>query len=559
MITLAWVRQHPTTWKTFVSNRVSEIQTSLPQAQWLFVGSKDNPADCASRGISVQELKSHSRWWTGPPWLRSTSTLWPEQPSSLRTEGNMERRTVPVHLIQRCTGDWALPDQVSNWPRLLRITAYCLLFFYRIRQRLRRVDNAQVNIAPELGDVVKQARNFWIIYVQRFSFSIETQEIERDDCPSKSSPLRNLNPFLDSKGVLRVGGRLSQASLSYDERHPIILPGHRISDLIVAQAHSRTLYGGTQLTLRVLRQQYWLLNARNIVKSHVHRCVVCVRHRAIPVPQLMGNLPDVRVNPSCPFQHTGVDYAGPFLVLPTVGRGQRTHKAYVVVFVCLATRAIHLELANNYTSDGFLAAFRRFASCREFPASLFSDNGTNFKGADRELRHAFRALSRNSELVAYLASDGITWRFMPPSAPHFGGMWEAGVKSVKHHLRRVIGAHTLSNEEFVTLLTQVEFCLNSRPIAPMSDDPSDLSPLTPAHFLIGTSLIAVPEESVLNLKKSRLNCWQRVQRMHEQFWRIWSRDYLHTLQQRYKWRQKTANLKVDDLVLIRNMLLPPTK
>ncbi|XP_039311334.1 uncharacterized protein LOC113006065 [Solenopsis invicta] len=504
MITLAWIKQHPNTWKTFISNRVSEIQTSLPQAQWLFVGSKENPADCASRGISVQELKSHSLWWSGLS--------------------------------------------------MAAVTLDCV-----VRQRLRRADSDQLGTLYVLSDAIRQARSFWIAYVQKINFSNEIQAIKRGEGPSKSSPLKNLNPFLDTKDNLRVGGRLCRASLSYDERHPIILPRHRISELIVAQAHDRTLHGGTQLTLGVLRQQYWILNARNLVKHHIHRCVVCVRHRAIPILQQMGDLPDVRINPSRPFQHTGVDYAGPFHVLPIVGRGQRTHKAYVVVFVCLATRAIHLELANDYTSDGFLAAFRRFTSRRGLPVSLFSDNGTNFQGSEKELRNAFRALSRDPDLVAYLASDGITWRFIPPSAPHFGGMWEAGVKSVKHHLRRVIGAHTLSNEEFTTLLTQVESCLNSRPIAPLSDDPSDLSPLTPAHFLIGTSLIATPEESVLDLRETRLNRWQRVQRMHEQFWRIWSRDYLHTLQQRYKWRQKSTSLKVDDLVLVQNPLLPPTK
>ena len=171
MITLAWIRQHPTTWKTFISNRVSEIQTSVPQAKWLFVGSKDNPADCASRGISVQELKSHSLWWTGPQWLQLPSTLWPEQPSSLRSEGDMERRTIPVHLARRTEAEWDLPEQVSSWPRLLRITAYCFLFRYKTQQRLERADDAQLRFRPELSDAIKQARNFWIAYVQGLNYS----------------------------------------------------------------------------------------------------------------------------------------------------------------------------------------------------------------------------------------------------------------------------------------------------------------------------------------------------------------------------------------------------
>ncbi|XP_067204524.1 uncharacterized protein [Linepithema humile] len=224
-----------------------------------------------------------------------------------------------------------------------------------------------------------------------------------------------------------------------------------------------------------------------------------------------------------------------------------------------ATRAIHLELVRNYSSEGFIAAFRRFTARRGIPSTLLSDNGTNFHGAERELSHTFKSLSRNPDLTAYFANDRIEWKFIPPSALHFGGIWEAGVKSVKHHLRRVVGTHTLSIEELVTLLTQIEACLNSRPIAPLSDDPSDLTSLTPGHFLVGGPLVTIPEESLLDLKETRLNRWQRVQRMYEQFWRIWSKDYLHSLQQRHKWQYTQVNLKPNEIVLVRNDLLPPSK
>jgi len=273
----------------------------------------------------------------------------------------------------------------------------------------------------------------------------------------------------------------------------------------------------------------------------------------------MGNLPIERISQSRPFQNAGVDYAGPFQILDSVGRGKRTHKAYIALFICLCTRAIHLELVNDYSSDGFLAAFKRFVARRGLPSVLFSDNGTNFQGAERTLNLAFKALTKDRDLQAHLASDGITWKFIPPSAPHFGGLWEAGVKSVKHHLKRIIGTHTLSIEEFSTLLTQIEACLNSRPICALSDDPNDLSPLTPGHFLVGGPLIAIPEESVLDLKESRLNRWQRLRRMHEQFWRLWTKDYLHSLQQRHKWQQRCPNLSIGDLVIVRDDLLPPSK
>lgn len=273
----------------------------------------------------------------------------------------------------------------------------------------------------------------------------------------------------------------------------------------------------------------------------------------------MGALPYPRVQPSAPFSHTGLDYAGPMHILPIVGRGQKTRKYYIAIFVCLATKAIHLELVEDYATSGFLAALRRFVSRRGLPSDLYSDNGTNFRGADRELHNAFLALTNDTSLRNSLANDGITWHFIPPSAPHFGGLWEAGVKSVKYHLKRVVGAHTLSQSEFSTLLCQIEACLNSRPISALTDDPNDLSALTPGHFIIGRPLVAIPEESTLEINPHRLDRWQHVRRMSEQIWRSWSADYLHTLHQRRKWQQDCSNLQINELVILKNNLLPPSK
>ncbi|XP_024878537.1 uncharacterized protein LOC112458932, partial [Temnothorax curvispinosus] len=158
---------------------------------------------------------------------------------------------------------------------------------------------------------------------------------------------------------------------------------------------------------------------------------------------------------------------------------------------------------------------------------MYSDNGTNFRGADRKLQCSFRLLMNDPSLKEILANDGVKWHFVSPAAPHFGGLWEAGVKSFKHHLKRI------------------EACLNSRPISPLSDDPSDFTALTPGHFLIGRPLTSLPEESLLEINANRLSRWQHVQLMVEQIWRSWSLDYLHSLQQRVKWTESHDNLKVD--------------
>ncbi|XP_011687024.1 PREDICTED: uncharacterized protein LOC105449467 [Wasmannia auropunctata] len=274
----------------------------------------------------------------------------------------------------------------------------------------------------------------------------------------------------------------------------------------------------------------------------------------------MGSLPRERVTPSRPFLHTGVDYAGPIQVRTAKGRGHRSYKAFIAVFVCLSTRAVHLEAVSDYTADSFLAALRRFVSRRGLCLTIRSDCGTNFVGADAKLRALFAASSTAlRQVVARLADDGIRWLFNPPAAPHFGGIWEAAVKSLKHHLRRVLGDHTLTYEEMSTLLAQIEACLNSRPLQALSDDPEDLSALTPGHFLIGSALTAVPEPTLLDMRANRLTRWQLLQGMRDHFWERWSREYLHTLAHRPKWWTPVDDFAVGRLCLLRSENTPPTR
>lgn len=206
----------------------------------------------------------------------------------------------------------------------------------------------------------------------------------------------------------------------------------------------------------------------------------------------LGDLTAPRVTPARAFLHTGVDYAGPVWLRATKGRGHRATKAFLVIFVCLSTRAVHLDVASDYSADAFLAALRRFVSRRGLCRALYSDCGTNFVGADKQLRALFAAGSQDGRRLAeHVAKERIEWHFNPPAAPNFGGLWEAAVKNMKHHLRRVIGEATLTYEEMATLLAQIEACLNSRPLQALSDDPEDFEALTPGHFLIGTALNAV--------------------------------------------------------------------
>ncbi|XP_050452223.1 uncharacterized protein LOC126851930 [Cataglyphis hispanica] len=346
----------------------------------------------------------------------------------------------------------------------------------------------------------------WIRVVQAAAYKEELRALARGaSMPSKNNLIK-LTPFTDLLGILRVGGRIKHALLSYDERHPMILPrSSHFTQLIVEACHRRTMHGGVQLTLGSIRQNYWIPQGRQLVKATIQRCVTCVHWRAATQQQLMGDLPRLRVTPARPFLRTGEDYAGPIQLRTTKSRGHRSYKAFVAIFVCLSTKAVHLEVVSDYSADAFLAALKRFIARRGLCRSLHSDCGTNVVGADAQLRAFFAASNPAQHQIAdQLGTDRIDWDFNPPSAPHFGGLWEAPVKSHKHHLRRVLGESTLTYKEMSTLLTQIEACMNSRPLQALTDDPYDVAALTPGHFLVGAALKAIPEPHLLDSNRPTL-------------------------------------------------------
>ncbi|XP_029157227.1 uncharacterized protein LOC114929730 [Nylanderia fulva] len=559
-VVLAWVTQQPAKWKTFVANRVSEIQSRVPNAVWNHVPTDENPAHCASRGIAGSLLRTHPLWWCGPAWLRNPI----DEPSTSRSHNFdtqiEQKESIQSHLASTEL-DCDFTMRFSSWPRLIRVTAYIMRFINKTRKQSIPVDDVRENTLALSARECQLAKEFVLRRIQKELFPLEFAALTSQRAISSKSSILSLNPFLGEDGLIRVGGRLSHAPLSFSVKHPIILASHPLVALVLYHVHLKSLHAGLQLTLATLRREYWVLRARSLAKLTIFRCVICTRERATIPFQQMGDLPRVRVTPPArAFLNCGLDYAGPVLVRSLSGRGIPSRKAYIAIFICMATRAIHLELVEGYSTSAFIGAFSRFCARRGLPSAMYSDNGTNFVGAERELTAAFRAAIRDPDFLNRTASDRITWHFMPPSAPHFGGLWEAGVRSVKHHLRRVIGAHTLTFEEFSTVLCNVEACLNSRRLAPLNDSVDDYEPLTPGHFLIGSALTAVPEPSVLNLRENRLSRWQLVRQISERFWKLWLDDYVNTLQQRVKWKRPAkTEIRVGQLVLLRNPLLPPCK
>lgn len=361
---------------------------------------------------------------------------------------------------------------------------------------------------------------------------------------------------------MKIGGRLQNANITLEQKHPLIMPnkGH-LSYLIILDAHLKTMHSGCQNTLNYIRHKFWLIRGKNAVKGQINKCVICLRYKRQMLSQQMGQLPAVRVQQSRPFSNVGIDFAGYFEIKTSTRRNAGYTKCYICLFVCMATKAIHLELSQNLSTESFLSAFRRFVSRRGLPNQIFSDRGTNFIGANNELPRLLNDRNHKitKDILANLVNDNIQWNFNPAHAPHFGGLWEAGVKSTKHHLNRTLNGTKLTYESFNTLICQIESCLNSRPLCPLSNDPEDLEVLTPGHFLIGQALNLPPEPSLLAVNTNRLNQYQYIQRLMQQFWKRWSNEYLHRLQQRPKWVQSKPNINPGNIVIIKDDNLPPAQ
>ena len=554
MIVLCWLKKAPHLLRTYEANKVADIQTLDNEVDWRHVRSKDNPADSLSRGQLPDELLNNSLWTSGPQWLNLSNDNWPQPPNSCPNQ--LPGFKDGIVLITALIGS-SIYSRFSDYGCMIRSIAYLLRWKSKgpLPSNIPDTSRSRRGIRYLTPVEIAHAELLILRLIQRENFSAELKLLDaaRTKNPNEfkgsfksQTKFDELNPFLDDDSLIRVGGRLKHSDLLFNQKHPVLLPSnHHVSDLIIRDAHHRNLHGGVQSTLYAVRERFWILNGKNQIRHVLQRCVPCIRQKPKFPHAKMADLPEPRVVQSLAFINTGVDYFGPILTKEKKERNKSFIKSYGCVFVCMATKAVHIEVASDLSTDAFLACFRRFISIRGKPQQVFSDNGTNFTGANNELKkiYEFHASQNFKDTVQnYAAAERIEWHFNPPLSPHFGGLWEAAVKSFKHHLTRVMKDQKLTYEQLDTLLKEIAAVLNSRPLYSISADPNDSLAVTPAHNLIGRPFNFLLEQNFVSVPDNRLTPYQLITKARQDFWSKWHKEYLHELQTRQKWLNSTATL-----------------
>lgn len=564
---LKYIKNESSRFRIFVANRVTEILKMSVASQWRYVNTAHNPADLASRGMRAEPFLKNETWISGPAFLMKPEEVWPVNPDHLGElspedpEVKVSAATISVEQ-EEDDAVMSLINRSSSWRRLTRVMAWILRLRTLLwsKRKRREVTGGASQLASDVTahkdvldkekclslEEIKEAELEIIKFSQRRKFPEEFSCLQRGECVKGNSHIYKLSPLLED-GVLRVGGRLSKAAMPEESKHPaIIAKDLHISDLILRQIHQEVGHCGRNHMLSRLRQRYWIPAAGVAIRKIISRCVICRRQHGTAGQQQMADLPSDRVSAGePPFTYVGVDYFGPF----DIKRGRSLVKRYGVIFTCLTIRAVHIEVASSLDTDSFVNALRRFIARRGQIKELRSDNGTNFIGAERELKRAIEGWNLE-QINDVLTLKGIKWTFNPPTGSHHGGAWERLIRSIRKILNSTLRTQSLDEEGLHTVLCEVESILNSRPLTMESTDPNDLEALTPNHLLLLKVKPSLPPGLFHKEDSYARRKWRQVQYISDLFWKRWIKEYLPQLQERQKWTKVKRNFIPGDIVLI---------
>ena len=565
-VVLGYIQNKSRRFYMYVANRVQTIRNTTEPSQWRYIDTASNPADLATRCLSPGKLLE-SRWTSGPEFLWSTrpgpQTVLQEIPLD---ENDPEVKREVVACVTRSQTSQELDTtrfhRFSNWSSVKRAIAGLVRVIksFKERKQSKKPVTTRNHLPPPSAAELERASEIVVKAVQREAFPEEFKVLsspgETKTVP-KSSNLLRLDPFLDPNGLLRVGGRLRNSTLEYQEKHPKVLPkGHHVSKLIIRHFHEKVHHQGRQITSGAVREAgYWVIGAHRTISSLIDSCVTCKKLRGATLTQQMANLPSDRLETNPPFTNIGFDVFGPWEIATRRLRGGAANaKHWGLLFTCLSSRAIHIELLETMEASSFICALRRFLAIRGPAKKLRCDQGTNFVGGKTQLDDALSDMDQ-TRIQRFTAEQGVEWIFNPPHASHFGGAWERQIGTIWRVLDAMLlelGRTQLTHELLVTLMAKVTGIVNSRPIATVPSDVDEPQPLTPAMLLTMKSrpLGPIPGHFVQQDLYAR-NWWRKAQYLANQFWVRWRKEYLQNLQSRTKWEIRERNLAVGDIVLVK--------
>jgi len=569
MAVLCWVRNIKP-WTQYVRNRISIILQKSNREEWFYCPGPLNPADLPSRG-KHKNISKNPLWLEGPLFLKSEPSKWPSLPceNELQTPLAMKERVKSEQKITHAMSVSSNKSMVSiekvldlerfsSKGKLIRCIGWVLRFIAKLRSAGKKHD---INVEPMLSvSEVQEAENLLIRSIQNEHFGKEIHYLSLSESARKGMkpPLyvNQFNLYLDQDEILRCRSRIGRSTVSECSKRPILLPSKsRFSELVIAESHDKVYHNGTADTLNCLRQRYWVLRGREQVKRFVRRCILCKKIEGLSFNTVYNpELPSFRVDEAPPFSNVGIDMAGPLLVKGNDIKGD-TYKAYVCLFTCAATRAVHLELVTSLSVETFICVFRRFCARRGLPALLITDNAKTFRSVSKEVK----SLLRSPRLSEYFMTKGVQWRFIPELSPFQGGFWERMVRSTKRCLTKIIGRALLSYDELATIITEIEGVINSRPITYIVDDSDGISyPLTPSQLINGRNLSSLPNNAYFEIVNTYEELSKRAKynrRLLSQFTNRWKKEYLVSLLEKYRPRKDSMfnpDININDMCILRN-------
>ena len=581
-ITLQRLMRGKNPWKQWVAKRIEEVLDLTKVKDWRFVRTAENPADLASRGCSLEDLNGPQRefWFHGPSFLKKPESEWEPQPPPVRSDedreiDSKEERTLvtALKMTEARPTDTpearlrALEKKFSGFEKILRITVLCgrikTRTFWRSFTRWR---NSPAEAEEEIFHFANSgefaaAIKFWIKIAQEESFAQEKSDLKESRAVAKNSTLTKFLPELDDEELIVCSSRLKlQKETPARKALPWILPKHNsIVEKFILMLHTRALHAGPKQLLYYLNRQFVLQGGREEVRRIIHLCKTARCRNPTPVDPRMAPLPSQRIDERQPFTCVSTDMFGPFLVRHECQEKDCPHsrapaKVYGLIFTCMATRAVHVELLEDMSTETFLQALRRMIARRGHTAYIYSDNAKSFLAAKAELNRLSEAFNWRT-VVNETQRYNITWEFSDPYASHQNGVTERMIGVVKKSLKISLQNSLLTFRQLEVLLAETESMVNGRPLDYVREGDKYL-PVTPAQLCLGRNIALPPVVARFKRNEEAPNFvgqWRQRGALLKSFWRRFNQDYLAHLVCTKKWHGRTpVQLQAGDVVLLKD-------